>query len=255
MNSKRIRLALAACAVAAGLATALDLWLTRDTDTQEAAVLGEVLVSADGQTITTAVRWTPCQEVKPRLVAHESSNSVSLVLHEGTADLRHQCASTPQQISTILRSPLGSRKLTEAGTAWTITPFHATQLISPHYLPPGYRQTDNIYPEDAGQRPIPSPFERTATQDPVWTRFYSTTSGQPSLSITQISGTNPRGAAPGKQVSGKDVSISGHSGHLDDKTPDNRTLAWSDGTYTFVINTASPHITDAQLLEIASHLN
>ncbi|MFF4507594.1 hypothetical protein [Streptomyces sp. NPDC001401] len=254
MTSKRIRWAVAACTAVAALTAGLVLWLTRDTHPQRAAVLGEVLVSTDGRTITTAVRWTPCQEVKPRLAASESSGSVTVALHEGPADLRHQCTSTPQLISTTLDSPLASRKITDSGTGQTITPFRAAQLAIPHYLPNGYRMTNNVYPDDAGQRPGPSPFERTATQGPAWTRFYSTTSGPPSLSITQITGTGPHGSVPGKYVSGKKAAIGHQLGYLNEKGSDDRSITWSDGTYTFIVNSASPRIANAQLLEIASHL-
>ncbi|MFJ9909196.1 hypothetical protein ACIRVK_41310 [Streptomyces sp. NPDC101152] len=254
MTAKRIRWVVAVATVVAALTAGLVVWLTRDAETQQAAVLGEVLVSRDGRTLTTAVRWTPCQEAKPRLTARESSGSVTVALREGSADLRHQCASTPQLISTTLRSPLASRKLTDSGTGAAITPFRATRLAIPRYLPSGYRMTNNVYPDDAGQRPVPSPFERTAEQGPVWTRFYSTPSGLPTLSITQISGTGPRGSVPGKYVSGEKVSFGGHLAYLDERSSDDRSIIWSDGTETFIVNSANPRIAKAQLLQIASHL-
>ncbi|WNM35664.1 hypothetical protein RKE30_37565 [Streptomyces sp. Li-HN-5-11] len=252
MTAKRISLALAACAALAGVITALSLWLTRDPPVTVAGILGEVLVSADGRTITIPERWTPCHEIKPRLVARESGTSVTLVLRAAArVDLRHQCASANQHISTTLRSPLASRRLTDASTGLTINPFRAAQLATPRYLPGGYRPTDNVY-ADSVERPV-HPFDRDPGQGPAWTRFYSTTSGQPSLSITQFTG-NPPGAVFGKELSGDQVSVSGHPGHLADESPGNRSVIWSDGTYTFVVNTANPHLTNAQLLEIAGHL-
>ncbi|WEO92950.1 hypothetical protein A6P39_001950 [Streptomyces sp. FXJ1.172] len=107
--------------------------------------------------------------------------------------------------------------------------------------------------DDANRRPV-FPFERDTKHDPAWSRFYGTTSKQPSLSITQTTDTNPHDALTSTQISGHKVAVNGHPGDLDDNGPDNRTVIWSDGTYTFVINTADPHVTNAQLLEIASHL-
>ena len=254
MTSKRIRWGVAVSTLVAVLIAGLALRLNRDAQAQQAAVLGEVLVSTDGRTITTAVRWTPCQEVKPRLAASESSGSVTVALREGSADLRHQCASTPQLISTTLRSPLASRKLTDSGTGRTITPFRAARLAIPYYLPSGYRMTNNVYTDDAGQRSVPSPFERAAEQGPVWTRFYSTTAGPPSLSITQISGTGPHGSVPREYISGEKVSCNGHLGYLDERSSDDRSIIWSDGAETFIVNSANSRLAKAQLLEIASRL-
>ncbi|MFI6690102.1 hypothetical protein [Streptomyces sp. NPDC050485] len=249
MNRKQLRRAICAVAAAAALATALTIWLTRDDSGRDTAVLGQVLVSADGRSITTAVRWAPCQEDKPRLVARESSDSVTLALKEGEADLRHQCASTPKQISTTLKDPLKARHLIDAVTGWTITAFDGTRLAAPRYLPPGYHPTDTVYQDDAGQRPLPSPFERTTALGPAWTRFYHSDAQQPSLSITQISGKSPEEAA------GTAVTVNGYPGHLDNDKNSNRAVTWSDGTYTFIIDTTGPQVTNTQLLDIAKQLS
>ncbi|MFC4518236.1 hypothetical protein [Streptomyces ehimensis] len=218
----------------------------RDTRRDDAAVLGDVLVGRDGRTLTTTARWAPCQSKRPQLQARESAGTVTVVLRESTADLRHQCASTDQQVSTTLNEPLGTRQLVDAGTGATITPFGAAQLVAPHYLPQGYAQTDEIYEEPSAERCAPSPFNRTDT--PSWTRFYQKGSTRPSLAIAQV--TKP---APDD---GRDTpaSVDGHPAHLREQGSAH-CLTWSNGKYSITVLSRDPQLPTAELLRIANQLN
>lgn len=113
----------------------------------DGAVSGDVLVSGDGRTLTTPVRWTPCHEVRPQLQARESTSTVALVLKSGSVNLQHQCKSTDQQVTTTLAAPLGTRRLVDASTGATINPVDSSQLANPGYLPVGYEHTEDIYDE------------------------------------------------------------------------------------------------------------
>ncbi|MFH9970042.1 hypothetical protein ACH4PR_54210 [Streptomyces mirabilis] len=235
-----------AVAVVAALAIAVTASIMKDPRHGEGA-LGEVLVSGDGRTITTLNSRTPCQQDPPELVASESRDSVTLVLKESGVDLRPQCNTIDEQITTTLQSPLGTRRLVEHGIGWTIAPFDQKRLANPRYLPPRYAPTTDVQWSDSSRHYLLSPFfMRDRNSGPAWTRFYHRASGKASLSITQIAGRLTVSAA------GTPESIHGWAGRL---TPDsNNTVTWTNGTYTFIVSTTDQDLHEAELLRIARHL-
>ncbi|MEU7305960.1 hypothetical protein [Streptomyces sp. NPDC007206] len=203
-------------------------------------------MSGDGRTITTLESRAPCQQDPPRLVASESHNSVTLELQESDVDLRPQCNRIDEKITTKLQSPLGTRRLVDAGDGWTIAPFVQKRLANPRYLPPGYSPATHLQWSDFSQHDLLPPFIRTQRSGPAWTRFYHRASAKASLSITQIAGKLTVSAA------GAPESIHGWTGGL---TPDsNNTVTWTNGTYTFIVNTTDQDLHEAELLRIAKQL-
>ncbi len=239
-----------ALAVVITVATA---WWLSDQHRRElrydGAVSGDILVSSDGRTLTTPVRWTPCHEARPQLQARESTGTVTLVLRSGSVDLQHQCKSTDKQVTTTLAEPLGNRRLVDASTGATITPVNSSQLANPGYLPAGYEHTDDIYDESdtpTDEHCLPSPYFRG--DSPAWTRFYRKGPALPSLAISQVAKGTPDDAH------GAIASVSGHPAHLQ-KHSDARCLRWSNGTYTFTVSTQDAQLTTDQLLQIARQLD
>ncbi|MFF2431958.1 hypothetical protein [Streptomyces mirabilis] len=234
-----------AVAVVAALALAVTASIMKDPRHGE-GLLGEVLVSGDGRTITTLNSRAPCQEDPPELVASESRDSVTLVLKESGVDLRPQCNRIDEQISTRLQSPLGTRRLVDPGNGWTIAPFDQKRLANPRYLPPGYAPTTDVQWSDPVRHAQLSPFMRVRNSGPAWTRFYHRASETASLSITQIAGNLTVSAA------GTPESIHGWAGRL---TPDsNNTATWTNGAYTFIVSTTDQDLHKAELLRIAKQL-
>lgn len=215
----------------------------------DGAVSGDVLVSSDGRTLTTPVRWTPCHEVRPQLQAQESTSTVALVLRGGSVDLQHQCKSTDKEVTATLATPLGTRRLIDASTGATITPVDSSQLASPGYLPAGYEHTEDIYDESdvpPEERCLPSPNFRA--ESPAWTRFYRKGPTRPSLAIAQVA----KGTSD--DAHGATASVSGHPAHLQ-KHSAARCLRWSNGKYTFTVSTQDAQLTTDQLLRIAEQLD
>ncbi|QDN82124.1 hypothetical protein FNV64_47135 [Streptomyces sp. S1A1-7] len=249
MNPKRhqrtLRIMLAV-AVMTALAIAVTASIMKDPRHGE-GLLGEVLVSGDGRTITTLNSRTPCQQDPPELVASESRDSVTLVLKESDIDLRPQCNTIDEQITTTLQSPLGTRRLVDPDNGWTIAPFAQNRLANPRYLPPGYAPTTDVKWSDSSQHDLLSAFfMRDRNSGPAWTRFYHRAPEKASLSITQISGNLTVSAA------GTPESIHGWAGRL---TPDsNYTVTWTNGAYTFIVSTTDQHLHEAELLRIAKQL-
>jgi hypothetical protein len=234
-----------AVAVVAALAIAVTASIMKDPRHGEGAV-GEVLVSGDGRTITILDSRAPCQQDPNELVASESRDSVTLELKESSVDLRPQCNTIDEQITTKLQSPLGTRRLVEHGNGLAIVPFDQKQLANPRYLPPGYAPTTDVQWSDPVQHAQLSPFTRDRNSGPAWTRFYHRASEKASLSITQITGKVTVSAA------GTPESIHGWTGRL---TPDsNHTVTWSNGTYTFIVSTTDQDLHEAELLRIAKHV-
>ncbi len=212
----------------------------------DAAVLGNVLASRDGRTLTTTARWTPCQAPRPQLQAHETPGAITLVLREGTADLRHQCDSKDQQVTATIESSLGSRRLIDGETGTTIVPVDGAKLATPHYLPAGYEETEDLYDEPPGERCLPAPFERAASAS--WSRFYRKGSARPSLAIAQTmkeTPDDPRGAI---------AAVDGHPVHLQEH-PKSRCLTWSSNKNTYAIAAQSAQLTTDELLRIAKRLS
>ncbi|MFF4956969.1 hypothetical protein ACFY2Z_07725 [Streptomyces sp. NPDC001222] len=234
-----------AVAVGAALAIAVTASIMKDPRHGE-GLLGEVLVSGDGRTITTLNSRAPCQQDPPELVASESRDSVTLVLKESDIDLRPQCHRIDEQITTKLQSPLGTRRLVDPGNGWTIAPFDQKRLANPRYLPPGYAPATDVQWSDSSQHDLLTPFIRTRSSGPAWTRFYHRASEKASLSITQIAGKLTVSAA------GTPESIHGWIGGL---APDsNNTVTWTNGTYTFIVSTTDQDLHEAELLRIAKQL-
>ncbi|WP_143079179.1 hypothetical protein [Streptomyces monashensis] len=235
-----------AVAVCVALAVAVTEWIMKDRRHGE-GLLGEVLVSGDGRTITALNSRAPCQQDPPLLVASESRDSVALVLKESDIDLRPQCDTVDEQITTKLQSPLGTRRLVDGSNGWTIAPLDQKRLANPQYLPPGYSPTTDVQWSDSSQHELLSPFfMRDRNSGPVWTRFYHRTSKKASLSITQIAGKLTVSAA------GTPESIHGWIGR---PTPDsNNTVTSTNGTYTFIVSTTDRDLHEAELLRIAKQL-
>ncbi|MGW0206112.1 hypothetical protein ACWDZ8_09910 [Streptomyces sp. NPDC003233] len=230
-------------AVGAALAIAVTASIMKDPRHGEGAV-GEVLVSGDDRTITTLNSRAPCQQDPPQLVASESRDSVTLELKEGDVDLRRQCNRIDEQITTTLHSPLGTRRLVDAGNGWTIAPFDQKRLANPRYLPPGYTLATRVQWSDSSQHDLLPSFIRTRNSGSAWTRFYHRASEKASLSITQIAGKLT------VSVAGTPESIHGWTGEL--TSDSNKTVTWTNGTYTFIVDTTDQDLHEAELLKIVS---
>ncbi|MEU9446436.1 hypothetical protein AB0D42_37440 [Streptomyces sp. NPDC048304] len=236
---------MSAIAVGAALAIAVTASIMKDRRHGEGA-LGEVLVSGDGRTITILNSRASCQQDPPQLVASESRDSVTLELKERDVDLRPQCNRLDEQITTTLQSPLGTRRLVDAGNGWTIAPFDQKRLANPRCLPPGYAPATHVQWSDSSQHDLLPPFIRTRSSGPAWTRFYHRASEKASLSITQIAEKLTMSTA------GTPESIHGWIGGL---TPNsNNTVTWTNGTYTFIVSTTDQDLHEAELLRIAEQL-
>jgi hypothetical protein len=258
----------------------------RDTSDQRspAALFSQVLLSTDGHTLTTPVRWSPCQAVEPQLTAEETANTVAAELSTGTADLTHQCADSDHQITVTLHAALGTRQLTDATTAADITPFPATRLAAVGYLPAGFSATTDVPSDSAssGASWEAQPFDRTATAGPAWTRYYATPGAQPTLSITQVlaasapaarcnapAGTScpspsypttassaPASTGPGACAS-TPVLVNRHPATLLCDTASERAITWSDGNSTFTVISHDPRrsaLSTGELLLIARNM-
>jgi hypothetical protein len=79
-------------------------------------VSGEVLLGTDDRTLTASVYWTGCED-RPRLVAHESSDAVTLeVVRQRHAPDDAVCDDAQaQQMTVRLAAPLGHRRLGSVG--------------------------------------------------------------------------------------------------------------------------------------------
>ncbi|WBO65975.1 hypothetical protein [Streptomyces camelliae] len=239
---RRLRPRTAWAAVASAcLITVVAGWALRDrSHTYDTSVPGDVLISADGRTLTTPVIWTGCED-EPRLVAHESARTVSLELaHQRHAGLPENavCVGSGGEggqrlLTTTLDRPLGARTLSDAVSHDTISPFEATHLAHPRYLPKGYTPSDR--PLGPGDITTP-PYRRTRT--PSWTVTYLRNPGQGggtgSLSITQTTGrlTHRPGTPPG-----------GWS------------LTWYAAGYTISVQAADRQLTEDEFREVADHVS
>ncbi|MGW4568465.1 hypothetical protein ACWEN3_40995 [Streptomyces sp. NPDC004561] len=208
--------------------------------------MGEVLVSGDGRTITTLNSRAPCQQDPPLLVASESRDSVTLELQESDVDLRPHCNSIDEQITATLQSPLGTRRLIDAGNGWTISAFDEKRLANPRYLPPGYSSATHVQWSGSSEHDLLPSFFRPQRSGAAWTRFYHRASDEASLSITQIAGKLTVNAADTPE------SVYGWAGGLAPNT--NNTVTWTNGTYTFIVNTTDQDLREAELLRIAKQL-
>jgi hypothetical protein len=190
-------------------------------ETFDAPIDGQVLMGADGRSLTVEARWSGC-EGQPKLVARESEVGVQLALRRedhSTADM--VCDEWQgRQLHITLKAPLGYRDLTNRVGHGPIALLDERTLAQPHYLPIGYTQTDS----GGGIN----------TKAPAWTRTYGGKPGDATLSITQ----SPEAAPdPGN---GTPVAVNGHPGRLQDQGLRSRALTWSDGSRSFVVSSQEP---------------
>ncbi|MQS17566.1 hypothetical protein F7Q99_36620 [Streptomyces kaniharaensis] len=250
---------LAVCAVVAFAALSAAVRYAADRETgADAGLFSQVLVSADGRTLTTPVMWTPCQEAEPRLFARETSQAVAADLKAGnTVDLTHECPSAGRLVSFTLHAPLGTRQLSEANTGKPFVPFPAARLADVGYLPPGFTATPDVpmvFGSVAGPW-TPNPYNRSDTV-PSWTRYYAT-AGRPALSITQVlPAAGAQDPASGTHA-GAPMSVNGHNASLVCDTDSERALTWSDGVSTFTVVSFDPQhaaLSPDELLRVADSL-
>ncbi|MFD9651709.1 hypothetical protein [Streptomyces mirabilis] len=253
-GQRRLRRTIWVTAALACLIAAVAGWMIWDrSEVSDASVPGDVLVSSDGRTLSTPVIWTGCED-RPRLVAHESAQKVSLALE------RKRHASAPKNaaciggggddqrlLTTTLHQPLGARRLADAVSHNLITPFEASRLDRPRYLPRGYEASDRtLGPGDVTQ----PPYQRTRT--PSWTVTYLRNPGQGgdtgSLSISQTSGRLPNGQ-------GTPVSVHGHTGHLEHGPLNEQSLTWYAAGYTINVHARDRVLTEGELLRVADQLS
>jgi hypothetical protein len=251
-NPHRLRRTIRAATALACLAAAVAGWIIWDrSHIYDDAVPGDVLVSSDGRTLTTPALWTDCED-QPRLVAHESAHTVSLVME------RKRHANLPQEtvcdgsnvrlLSTTLNKPVGARTISDTVSGSVIAPFDGSHLARPRYLPNGY----TLLTDQAGGTSVTDPpYIRART--PAWTTTYERNPGQGGLtgtvSITQTIGKSPN-------VPGTPVSINGHSGRLQQDQVDDRSVTWYDGEFTFNVSWRSYQffLTEAEFLKVAEQL-
>ncbi|WP_225096185.1 hypothetical protein [Streptomyces sp. CoH27] len=240
MTEKRRRRLCAAAALVCLIAAVAGWTLWDRSHVYDTSVPGDVLISADGRTLTTPVIWTGCED-KPRLVVHESARTVSLELErkrhaglpENTACVGSGGEDGQQLLTTILDHPLGARTLSDAVSHETISPFEATRLARPRYLPKGYTPSDR--PLGPGDVTTP-PYRRART--PSWTVTYLRNPGQGggrgSLSISQTTG-----------------RITGRPG----TPPGGWSLTWYAAGYTISVQAADRQLTEDEFREVTDHVS
>lgn len=247
-NSRRLRRMIWAGAVSACLAAAATGWVAWDhAHIHDAPVSGDVLMSNHGRTLTTPMDWTDCED-KPRLEAHESAHSITLVLKRKRHDFQHAgdpCDGMHDGLATTsLDHPVGDRKITDLVTGSGITPFDDAHLPHPRYLPSGFTPADNVI--SLGNRADP-PYTRGAK--PTWTYTYQRNrdkGGQAgAVSITAITGeTTPTQGTP--------ISVNRHPARLQ-RTPGTEptwTAVWPQNGYTITVWAEDPFMTDAEFLRV-----
>ncbi len=225
------RVGLAICVLVAVVVTATLVWdHFHPVHRTDAEITGQVLVSADGRTITTAATWTGC-EAKPRLLAHETEKSVEL-------KLRRESHATPgmvcddqsaKQVTTTLKMPLTSKTLVDATTGHPIAFLGESDLVNPNYVPVGYAPSDIVLFGLVGQVP-PPPYEKF--ERPTWTRTYQSVSSGEVLTISQVLGDVV-------DSYGIPTTVNGYTAYLVEEPspggPSGRIVKWFDGSHTFVV--------------------
>ncbi|MFI1165805.1 hypothetical protein ACH4UM_19860 [Streptomyces sp. NPDC020801] len=252
---RRLHHAIWITAVCALLVTAVTGWALWDgSHVRESAVPGDVLVSSDGRTLSTPVIWTGCED-RPRLVAHEATHTVSLSLQRkrhtslpsNTACVGSGGSGDERLLTTTLEHPLGARRLADAVSGSIITPFRASRLYRPRFLPKGYTLSDR--PVGKGDVTQP-PYRRTLS--PSWTVTYLRNPGRGgdtgSLSISQTVGRLPDG-------SGAPISVHDHPGRLEGGPFHRQSLTWWAAGFTINMTTADQSLSKDELLKIAEQLS
>jgi hypothetical protein len=183
------------------------------------SVTGAVLVSGDGRTLTTPASWTGCED-QPQLVAQESGSTVSLTIRGVSYAQPDQACDDGhvEQLTTTLRSPLGSRSLVDGVGHKAITPLRQQQLASIHYLPAGYAATKDLTPAAVG--------------DPTrWEQDFTGAGPGQYIQLVQLQGHR-------SPPSGSPVAINGHPGVLQSGNEPGSgawTLIWIDGGNTLTL--------------------
>ncbi|MDF2261555.1 hypothetical protein [Streptantibioticus ferralitis] len=246
--SRRLRYVIGAIVAAACLGLVATGWLAWDhSHIHDADIPGDVLLSSDGRSLSTPVAWTGCED-RPRFVAHETAHEVALVLE------RKRHAFLPKNtvcnggddalVTTALSHPLGSRKLTDAITGKSITPFPGANLLRPGYFPKGYVLVNKALLTDSSGPPYHK--TRTLTWDSTYQRDTNKAEDPEAIAIIQTIGRSA-------DVPGSPVSINGYSGRLQDGPLPAAT--WFDGTYTISVRGGDSRIATSELLKIAKYLH
>ncbi|MFE3110800.1 hypothetical protein ACFXKJ_22130 [Kitasatospora indigofera] len=220
-------------------------WLPSRWRAYDAPADGQALVSADGRTITLTVSWQCEQE--PELVAREGADHVDVLLHRRAfKGPTYQCpenAVGSALISTHLSAPLTTRSLLDAVAGRPVAYLDGRDLAQPSYLPPDYG--------DPGHNPTSYPGSAAPdAEGPSWTTGFRPRQGGPALVITQT-----RLATPAPEPSRPQATVDGHAaGFSQSPTSKDRSITWSDGTYTFAVSSRPASLPDQELLRVAEGL-
>lgn len=203
----------------------------------DAEVVGQVLVSADGRTVTTTARWTGCEH-RPRLVARESAGGVRLALHREDRSQPGQICDggDERQLSTRLAAPLGSRPLVDAVSGRPIGWVRWAATGQPG-LPACWLRADRL------SRLLQCRRSRLDAGVPLRVRL-------PLLSIKQVTGVLP-------EVQGDVVTVHGHPARYREGSGTDRSVTWFDGSFTLTVLSVEPVVglPQAELLRIAENVN
>ncbi|GAA1932408.1 hypothetical protein [Streptantibioticus ferralitis] len=251
-RATRITLIVASAAAAVSLAVTAARTSQPHGHRYESEATGEVLLGADGRTLTIGAWWDDCEK-QPKLEAHESAQGVTLSLHrEDDSRPNTVCGNAgAKQLTTTIATPLGSRPLTDAVSHHAIAYFDARRLAIPHYLPAGFTPTDLIAFSNPQGDAIPRPYAKPPT--PAWERSYLREPHHGILTITQITG-------KAADAAGTPITLHGRQGRLREGPRwDNasfRSLTWFDGTYTFnILSDDAQNVLSAdELMKIANAL-
>ncbi|PYC83761.1 hypothetical protein C7C46_08415 [Streptomyces tateyamensis] len=235
--------------VVLGLAASTVGWMAWDrSGIHKAPVAGDLLLSADGRTLTAAVSWTDCED-RPKLIAHETAHGVGVAL-----EIKRHVQASPNTvcdgwqdklITATLHEPLGDRPINDTQTAATITPFKASALLAPQHLPAGYAAADTVAVADHSK----SPFTRGGTAS--WTTTYirdrNAGGDAGGISITQALGEHPDPPAT-------PVTINNHAGSLVTSPGNRYTVNWVAEGYTFTVRMSDRRMTENDAVQIADQL-
>jgi hypothetical protein len=247
MGARVARLAMLGVLGIAGVSAWAAGWFGDPSDSR---VTGEILVGAGGRTLTASVLWTACED-RPRLVADESSDAVSLSI----VRVRHAPADAicdgiqAEHMTVSLAAPLGHRRLESDGDTADLATFDEANLRQPAYLPPGYRRmplSEEGEPVGGEHIPVPS--------SPTWQTAYAPNANYGAvLLVTQVRGKAGAG-------NGQPVTVDGRPARLAvERNPQGQayreTLTWFDGTYTMTLVLQDFSLPASEILRVAQGLH